>query len=198
MRGIPPTRAGSFDMHEVPLADALKRILGADSFMLTYGTDGQVRSIRFLGRGEAIAYASPAPSPGAAGGAAGAPLAAEEQQAGVLQKQVIVTDYPPLRRALGTTTPSIGQVLHAVTGEANPNARSGAREVLLKTVASDPEAEAAYLSTLEPVADATLAEMLTTSAPAGGAEEWMTALSTRAQSQALRDKAKAVLRAMGK
>jgi hypothetical protein len=196
MRGIPPTRTASFDFRDVPLAEGLKRILGEDSFMLAYGTDGQVRTIRFLGRGEAVTMPSPAPSPDAAVGAGEAPLAEEEKQAGVLQKPVVVTDHPPLRRALGTTTPAIGQVLHATTQQTLPNVRAGARETVLKTFASDPEVEAAYLSTLEPVDDATLAQMLKTSSAPGAAEEWMSALSTRAPSPALRLKAAAVLKAL--
>jgi hypothetical protein len=181
MWGNPPTRTASFDMHDVPLADALKRMMGADSFMLTYGTDGHVRAIRFLGRGEAVVYASPAPSPAAVADAAPAasPLAEEEKQAGVLQKPVVVQDYPPLRRAVGTTTPSIGEVLHAATNQ-NPNVRSGAREVILATFASDPAVEAAYLSTLEPVDDATLAKMLSASSSPGVAAEWMGVLAARA------------------
>jgi hypothetical protein len=194
MWGNPPSRTVSFDMHDVPLADALQRMMGADSFMLTYGTDGRVRTIRFLGRGEAVVYASPAPSPAAAEAAApAAPLAEEEKQAAVLQKQVVVQDYPPLRRALGTTLPSIGEVLHATTVNANPNVRSGAREVALATFASDPAVEAAYLSTLEPVDDATLAKMLSSASSPGAAAEWMGVLSTRASSPALRAKASAVL-----
>ena len=197
IRGGMPNRTGSFDFTDRPLSDALSRMLGSESFMLTYAPDGSLRTIRLLGRGEAVvAVASPAPAP-SPGPAPAAPLAAEEQQAAILQQQVIVTDHPPLRRALGTTLPSIGQVLHATTREANPNARGAAREVALKEFRSSPEVEAAYLSTLEPVDDATLAKMMQSpDAPPGAAREWLQALAASAPSPALRAKATAVLKVL--
>lgn len=188
MRGAMPSRTASFDFTAVPLSDGLTRILGAESFMLTYGADGTIRTIDLLARGTA-----PPPSPRPSG-AARAPLADEEAQAVLLQQPVAVSG--PLRRALGSSTPAVGRVLHAVTLEHRTNVRAAAREVALAAFVRDAAIEAAYLSTLVPVDDATLARMLRATAVEGAAEEWMAMLAARAPSPALRAKATAVLAAL--
>ncbi|MEO6028559.1 MAG: hypothetical protein ABIR79_16960 [Candidatus Binatia bacterium] len=188
MRGAMPSRTASFDFTALTLSDGLTRILGAESFMLTYSGDGTIRTIDLLGRG-----AAPPPSPRPSG-AARPPLADEEAQAAVLQQPVAVSG--PLRRALGSSTPAVGRVLHAVTLEHRTTVRAAAREAALGAFVRDPAIEAAYLSTLVPVDDATLARMLRATAAEGAAEEWMAALAARAPSPALREKATAVLAAL--
>ncbi len=190
IRGGRPTRPGTFDFTDRPLSEALATILSGESFLLKYGANGAIRSIELLGRGEAL----PTATPGAAA-TAPPPLAEEEAEAVVLQRKVVAMNA--LARALETTTPPIGRVLHAVTDQ-RPAVRNSAREVALTAFASDPEIEAAYLSTLTPVDDAVLARMFRNTAPAGAAEEWLGALVARAPSSALREKAAAMLAALNK
>ncbi len=192
VRGEVSARPISIDFKDAVLSDGLTRIFGAESFMLTYAGSGEVRMIEILGNG-------PPPSPAPAIAAMPTPsvrppLAEEEDQAVVLQRPVAVAG--PLAKALGSEQPPVGRVLHAALQERDLGARAAARNAALNAIASDPEVEAAYLSTLAPVDDAVLAKILRASATEGAAEEWLMALAARAPSAELRAKAAAVLTAL--
>lgn len=191
IRGTAPSRPVSVDFQSVPMREGLLRIFGEESFMLRYGSDGALRAIDLLGRGDAVgsspgAVISPSPRP---------PLAKEEEQAAILRRPVRMEGA--LADALGTEEPALGQVLHAVLGQTDGALRAEARTQTLAAFARDPQAEAAYLSTLEPVDDETLATMLRNmAAEPGAAEEWMATLANSALSAGLRAKAAAVLTIM--
>ncbi|MCC6765603.1 MAG: hypothetical protein IT293_13160 [Deltaproteobacteria bacterium] len=188
VRGEVEARPVTIDFTALPIADGLARLLGAESFMLTYAGDGSLRTIDLLTRG---APAAPAPSVGSAPSPR-PPLAEEEDQAFVLQRPVAVAG--PLAAAVGSDEAPVGRVLHAAVMERDPAARAAARDAGLAAFARDPEVEAAYLSTLTPVDDAVLARILQASAgDPRSVEEWMSALAARAPSAALRAKAAAVL-----
>ncbi len=194
IRGAVPARTVTADLSDVPLAEALDTLLGKESFMLTYGGDGSVRAIALLAAGTAPAPPPPsAPSPAATPGGT-VPLAEEQRQATVLQRPVTVS--PALAQAVGEEQPSVGRLLHAAVGERRAGLRAEARDAVLATFARDPETEAAYLSTLRPVADSVLANMMRTRSIEGSAEEWFTAVATRAHSEELKEKAAAVLDAL--
>jgi hypothetical protein len=189
VRGSVTARQVSIDFKDLPLSDGLTRILGAESFMLTYAGDGTVRLIEILGSGPAAVptvhgITTPSPRP---------PLAAEEEQAQVLQRLIIVSG--PLADAIGGDQATIGRVLHSAIQERDPATRAAAREAVLGAITSDPAVEAAYFSTLRPVDDNTLAAILRATS-AEGAEEWMAAVAARAPSAELRAKATAVLAAL--
>jgi hypothetical protein len=188
IRGTVPDRRVTATLDAVPLAEALTTLLGAHSFMLTYGSGGTLRTVELLATGMAV---SPSPVATPEASATPGPLAEEEAQAKILQRTVRVSGA--LARAVESEQPSIGRLLHAAVRERRAGVRAEAREVLLTTLADDPDAEAAYLSTLTPVDDAVLAKILRTSSADDGAEAWMAALATRARSEELRRKAAAVL-----
>lgn len=189
VHGSVGARPVSIDMTDVPLSDALARIFGAESFMLTYAGDGTLRAITMIGNGVGVPVeASPSSRPTAT---PRPPLAEEEDQAKILQRPVAVTGA--LATAVGRARPPVGRVLHAALQERSPAVRAAAREAALAALARDPEVEAAYLSTLAPVDDAVLAKIFRSTGPEGAAEEWMAALASRASSPALRAKAAAVL-----
>ena len=142
--------------------------------MLASGTEGAGAS--------PAAQATPTPRP---------PLAEEEDQAVVLQRPVTI--FGPLAQTLGAEQAPIGRVLHAAVQERSPGTREAAREAALDAMRGDPAIEAAYLSTLVPVEDGVLAQILRSSGPDDAATEWMAALASRAPSEALRAKAAAVL-----
>src|SRR5689334_23648512 len=48
VRGDPPSRAVTLDVDDVPLDDVLARLLGKESFALTYAPDGGLRTIELL------------------------------------------------------------------------------------------------------------------------------------------------------
>jgi hypothetical protein len=189
VRGTVEPRPVAIDFKDASLADGLTRIFGAESFMLTYASDGTIRTIEMLGKGvpaPPIPSAATTPSPRP-------PLADEEDQAEILQRTVTVGGA--LATALGPHPP-IGRVLHALVQEHDAAVRAAAREVALETFGRDPAVEAAYLSTLTPVDDAVLAKILRGAGPEGAAAEWMAALAAGAPSEALRTKAAAVLGAL--
>ncbi len=189
VRGDVPSGEVTVALESVPISVALDTILGSHSFMLTYGAHGALRSIDLLGTGPPVTLF---PTP-AAGRTPGISLAAEQQQANVLQREVPA--WGELQGAFAGTEPlTVGRLLHAVVSDGRPGVRAAAREVVLNAFVEHPEVEAAYLSTLTPVDDATLAGMLRGSNVDGSAEEWLSAVTARAQSQALKEKAAAVLR----
>lgn len=184
VRGEVDARRVTIDFRALAPADGLARILGAESFMLTYAADGSLRTIELLARGAPVTPI-PVPSPRR-------PLADAEDQAVVLQRPVAVAG--PLAAAVGGDEAPIGRVLHAVIMEPDPATRAAARTVVLSAFVEDPTVEAAYLSTLEPVADPVLARILQASAAdPRSVEEWMGVLAAGAPSAALRAKAAAVL-----
>jgi hypothetical protein len=187
VRGGVTPRTVSIDFKDMPLAKGLTRIFGAESFMLTYGSDGALRTIAMLGQGTAVAP----PAPTAPSASPQAAVAEAEDQAAVLQRPVPVAGQ--LAAAVGSPEPAAGVLLHAVLRETNPEVRAAARQALIEAFTRDPEIERAYLSTLAPVENATLATMLATMGPGGAAQEWMALLSGRAPSMPLRLKATAVL-----
>ena len=189
VRGDIPFGEVTVALENVPLSVALDTMLGSHSFMLTYGAHGALRSIDLLGAGPAIT-----PAPAATPAAAARPLAAEEAQAGVLQREVPA--WGDLKGAFGTETLTVGRLLHAVTDDQRSEVRAAARESILDTFLQHPEVEAAYLSTLAPVDDATLAAMLRGRNVDGVAEDWFSAVALRARSPELKQKAAAVLQAL--
>jgi hypothetical protein len=187
IRGAVDPRSITIDFKDAPLSDGLTRIFGAESFMLTYANDGTIRTIELLGKGappSSTPAVRSAPSPAA-------PFAEEEAQAVVLQRPLTVSG--PLAAVVGSEHPPIGRVLHAAVHEEDAAVRAAARDAVLVAFAEDPDAEAAYLSTLTPVDDAVLATILRGRGPKGAAEEWLAALAARAPSAELRRKAAEVL-----
>ena len=51
VRGTVEPRPVAIDFSDASLADGLTRIFGAESFMLTYASDGTIRTIEMLGKG---------------------------------------------------------------------------------------------------------------------------------------------------
>ncbi len=192
IRGTPRNVDVTVDVDDAALSDALAAVLGGQSFMLTYGSDGVLRAIDLLAAGPAAPLASVSAAPALSSTPSGA-LAEAERQAAILRRPVHVSGA--LARALGTDRPATGTLLHAAISERDPAVRAAARDALLATFRADPEVEAAYLSTLTPVADATLATMLQ-GISADGAAELMAALASRARSIELRRKAASVLDAL--
>jgi len=189
VRGNMPTGDVTVAVEDVPLTVALDTVLGKHSFMLTYGPKGVVRTIDLLGAGPPVTAAPVAAAPAAT---PAPPFAAEEAQAAVLQRTV--APWGSLIGAFGPSEPlTVGRLLHAVVNDQRPEVRAAARESILEQFRSHPEVEAAYLSTLTPVDDTTLAGMMRASTATDGAEEWFAALTMRAGSPELKQKASTVL-----
>ena len=188
VRGDAPAGDVTLAIDNVPLTVALDTMLGKHSFMLTYGAKGALRSIELLGAGVPMAPVPAAASPPAP------PLAAEEAQAATLQRNVPA--WGSLIGAFGDEPLTVGRLLHAVVSDQRSDVRAAARESILDAFVASPEVEAAYLSTLTPVDDTTLASILRASSDGTSAEEWLSALISRARSPELKKKAASVLTAL--
>jgi hypothetical protein len=134
IRGDAPSRTGSFDFTAVSLREGLTHVLGAESFMLTYASDGTLRAIELLGKGVPVAMA-PSPRP------SGSPRAEEEPPADVLQRRIAIP--PALAKKIGSETAPIGRVLRAAVHERDASLRAAAQETALDALRNDPELEAA-------------------------------------------------------
>ena len=193
LRGTLPSDDVTATLDDVPLADALTTVLHGRSFMLVYDGGGALRVIELLEAAPAVA-SSPEPPTlpiAATSSPSSGTLAEEEAQAAVLQRPVAISGT--LARALGDEQITTGRLLYAATNEPQSAVRAEAREALLATFAADPAREAAYLSTLTPVANDVLARILRGSEQDGGAQELMAELASRSRSPELRAKAAAVL-----
>jgi hypothetical protein len=193
LRGVAPVSAVTVEFTRVPLSEALERLLGAGGFVLHYDA-GRLRAIELLAAGAPAPIATVAPPPRAAAAPSPAGLVEAERQARVLQREVPIDDA--LAQALDTSMPSAGMLLHTALQSPSGRTRAAARRAILSAFAGDPQLEAAYLSTLVPVTDPTLAMMLRRMAKGDGAEALMAALAAGAPSEALRSKAAAVLDAL--
>jgi hypothetical protein len=185
IRGDVPAGDVTVAVEHVPLTVALDTVLGSHSFMVTYGAKGALRSIDLLGAGPPVTAPAATVAP---------PLAAEEAQAATLQHQVPATGA--LAGAFGAEPLTVGRLLHAVINDQRPDVRAAARESILDAFLGHPELEAAYLSTLTPVEDTTLASLLRASSVGNSAEDWLSALGTRARTPELKRKAASVLAAL--
>lgn len=183
VRGEIPRRDVTADLDDVPLDDALGRLLGRDSFALTYARDGRLRSIDLL----AIGKAGPAwPPPGI-----GAPIdVAPERAQAVMGRRLDVGGR--LAAALGTQRPTAGELVHAAFRQEDWNVRGDAQRRVLAAFAADPELQDVFSRTLRAVDDDTLARIFR-DWNVDGAKEFMRALAMRAREPELRAKAAAVL-----
>jgi hypothetical protein len=189
VRGDMPAGDVSVTLESVPLTVALDRILGKQSYMLTYKGDGTLRAIEMLGAGVPVVV-TPVP-PGARSSPAPHASIVQQRAAAPLQRELPVSQQ--LIESLGGDPPTIERLLHAVVGESRADLRAEAREALLNAITTHPEIEAAYLASLGPVEDGALLGALRAQSSADGAAEWFGALAVRAHNQELKRKANAVL-----
>ena len=184
VRGEAPARDVTLDVDDLPLDDVLARLLGKDSFALTYGPDGRVRTIELLAVGRSV---PPWPPPGADASTGVSP----ERQAEVMGRRVDVSGR--LATALGTRRPTVGDLIHGAVRAKDDRARADAQRRVLAAFAADPEVEDVFTRTLAAIDDRTVASTFRSWSQAG-AREFIAALATRARSPELRTKAAAVLR----
>jgi hypothetical protein len=191
VRGDIPFGEVTVTVENVPISLALDTVLGSHSFMLTYGAGGALRTIDLLGSGPPVTPGMPMMPVPVAGATPARALAAEEQQAAVLQQNVPA--WGALKGAFGEEPLTVGRLLHAVVNDQRPEVRAAARESVLSAFLEHPEVEAAYLSTLTAVDDTTLASMMRAASPDGSATDWMSAVAQRARSPELKQKAAAIV-----
>ena len=171
---------------DVPLTEGLARVLGDDSFSLVYGTDGRLRTIRLLGRGETNATAASAsaratPPPASAGGLAS-----------------LFHEHPPvaisgaLATSLGNATAPLDRIAQVALQTEDPAVRREAMRTINHAIESEPALRASVLDVLDRMDDGVLLAMVQR---AGGAQARDLLLQVAAQSTSkpLRERAATLL-----
>jgi hypothetical protein len=186
LRGdVPAPHDVTLELHDAPLEEALERILGEQSFTLTYEADGRLKRI-VLGGTASPASGPSGPAAGASTPGAPSPEVADATRrvAEFVQSDRTVTVDGHLAEALGTGTTTFQQVLAAALRHEDPRVRAEARRAAIKSLVADPEVRMAFATTIDSLSDTALVHALRT---AGGpdAEELATALGRHGRSPVL-------------
>jgi hypothetical protein len=140
----------TIDVHAADVEDALRQLLGGQSYLVRYGRDGTPRRIDLVDTA-----ANAAPVSGTYGATGPGALA--------------VASPPPtdavrvgwrLAQALGTAQPSLQNVLQAITSASDPAVRGDALEVVAGALGSDPDLASTTLGMLDGLDDESLAMQL--------------------------------------
>jgi hypothetical protein len=185
LRGdVTPGRDLTLELRDAPLEEALERILGEQSFTLTYEGDGRLKRIVLGGP----VPASPGPSAAAKPPAPVAPNAevvdAARRVVEFVQGDPTVPVGGRLAKALGTDTTTFTQVLGAALKHEDAHVRADARRATVKAVAADPEVRTALATTVDSMTDAAIVNALRAAAGAD-AERLATALARHGRSPVL-------------
>ena len=189
IRGQPNPREVSAAFEDVPLPDALHRLLGNQNFTLKYGEKGRLVAIDLLG-GPATAPASITPA-GARPSSTTMPTPPQNLQE-ALRRHPPVPVTGALATALGTNAASVDQLLNTVLHHDDAGVRQEALRATLNAVESDAALRGSLLATVNTIDDAALGASLRGIA-GDRAEELMAQVATQARASELRVKASSVL-----
>jgi len=190
IRGQPNPREVSAEFENVPLPDALHRLLGNQNFTLKYGEQGRLVAIDLLG--------GPATAPPAVTAASARPSSTTMPQPPPQNLQEALVRHPPvpvtgaLATALGTSTATVDQLVNAALHQDDVNVRQEALRATLNAVESDAALRGSLLATVNTIDDAALGASLRGIA-GDRAEEIVAQVATQARASELRVKASSVL-----
>ncbi|TMB46071.1 MAG: hypothetical protein E6J55_03210 [Deltaproteobacteria bacterium] len=190
IRGQPNPREVSAAFEDVPLPDALHRLLGNQNFTLKYGEKGRLVAIDLLG-GPATAPASITPA-GARPSSTTMPTPPPQNLQEALRRHPPVPVTGALATALGTNAASVDQLLNTVLHHDDAGVRQEALRATLNAVESDAALRGSLLATVNTIDDAALGASLRGIA-GDRAEELMAQVATQARASELRVKASSVL-----
>ena len=178
------------EFEDVPLPEALHRLLGEQNFALIYGDGGRLKAVRLLG-GPLAAPAPAAAAPPTAPPAASSP-ASLPALTGLFEARPPVPIQGRLSEVLGSplaTFPQLGDVaLHSD----DVLLRTEAIRVALQAIEADPEFKAAVISGVTSINNADLASLIRGIAGAHS-DELVLRVITLARATELRAKASSVL-----
>jgi hypothetical protein len=140
------------DRATMPVAEALTRRLGVDSWMLRLDEAGRLRGVVVLGPTRPPPFEPPAPA---------APPVRAPPPGDLLDGLHAVPAGGVLARLLGAGTATGRQLADLTLRHDDPDVRGEAVGVLVDAVLADPAREQAVLGAIEAVDDATLARQLT-------------------------------------
>jgi hypothetical protein len=178
------------EFKDVPLSDALHRLLGNQNFALVYGRSGELRAVRLLGGPQAPTAKTPAvaalvpttttltPSPG--------------------NLLALFARHPPipvsgrLAEAFGSNTATFEQLLNASLHNEDPSIRADGLRVFIGGVEGDAELKTAVMGSLGSMDDQALTALVQSIA-GDHASEFIAGIVTRTRDGTLRTRGSAVL-----
>jgi len=192
---VRPSRDVSAEFYDVPLVEALYRLLGGQNFVLVYGKGEHLRAVELLGGPQALIRTSAAPGPAPAVATSGVP----RDPGGAV---AALDGHPPvsvsgrLAQALGTEAATFRQLFDVASHNEDAAVRAEAMRAFIRALDAEPEFRELVLRTLNTMDDFTLTEML--SGLAGNrAEEIAAQIAAHAHGSELRSKARAILLRLG-
>jgi hypothetical protein len=170
------------DRAAMPVADALTRRLGVESWLMTLGPDGRLRAVTVLA--DVLPPVAPVPTPRAA-------VAAHP-----LDRLLALPPAGVLVRVLGAPTATGRQLADLALRRDDADVRAEAVQVAVDAMMRDPALEGALLGTLEHVDDGALAQALV-GAAGDAAPALLAIVAERARGRPLGWRAAAVLVRLG-
>jgi hypothetical protein len=154
----------SAEFDDVPLVEALHRLLGDQNFVVKYGKDGRLRAVKLLGGPQAPIHivATPPPTTRArepVASASKAPLDLDGAVA-ILDGHSPVPVSGQLAQALGTDAASFRDLFDAASNNEDAVVRAEAMRAFIGALDAEPEFRDPVLHALDTLDDLTLAEML--------------------------------------
>jgi hypothetical protein len=195
---LPQPREVSAEFDDVPLVEALDRLLGDRNFVIKYGKGDRLRAIKLLGGpGAPIrTAATPAPTtptPAAAVTASGVPKARDPGGAvAMLDDHAAIPLSGRLAQALGTDAATFRQLFDAAVHDEDAAVRSDAMQEWLGALDAEPEFRASLLQALNTLDDFTLTGLLRGLA-GNRAEEIAAQIAARVRGSDLRSRARGIL-----
>jgi hypothetical protein len=174
----------SITLDDVPVAEALERVLGGQSFTIVYGGDGSIRRIRLL--------------ESAVGGGSGPAKTASRhgiKPHELFGAEVRVSSAGPLFDALGSDTTTLGQLFEIAAKNEQANLRLAAVDAGVTAIEADPDLQGAVDELLDSSEDGQLANMARLGAGERAAE-LVSRILSRTRRPAVRQRAVSVLRSL--
>jgi hypothetical protein len=164
------TRDVTLTLEHASFEDALERLLGEQSFTLTYRAGGGLKRITLGGTAVAKGASRPA-GPVTAGGPGPAPWPPTPEAAEAVRRVAEFMHGNPtvpvngrLAQTLGTRTSTFMEVLQAGLKHDDAHVRAEGRRVVVRSLAADPEVRAAMVTTFDSMDDERLVQALRSAA----------------------------------
>jgi hypothetical protein len=197
IRGAPrEPRDVTAKFDDVPLPEALHRLLGDQNFMLRYGERDRLRTIELFGGPQEPREASTSPAAGSAG--APSPAAGSKMPQNFAIVLSVLEQHPPvavtggLAAALGGNTATFRQLFDAATNQQDAGLRTEAFRASLNAFEAEPDLRSRVLTLLSGMDDVALGQALRGVAGTQ-AETIANQVATEAKTGELRSKALSVL-----
>jgi hypothetical protein len=151
------------EFDDVPLQEALHRLLGEQNFVLKYGKDDRLRTIKLLG-GPTLPVAAVAPPAETAPAPDQTAILRAAREAsgtiGMLDAQPPVPVSSALAQALGSETATPRQLFDLASNNDDAAVRAEAARTFIGAMDAAPDFRDAVLGTLNTLDDATVTELL--------------------------------------